>query len=78
LLKTGKKFQSEIRHKCTAYSSVKLESGRIALHGGDIALMIVQNAENPSVREGKMKLNGGVYAPKKHLYGCDGSSWAYV
>lgn len=31
--------------------SVKLESGRIALHRGDIALMIVQNAETMGVRE---------------------------
>lgn len=31
--------------------SVKLESGRIALHRGDIVLMIVQNAETMGVRE---------------------------
>ena len=45
---------------------------------GDTALMIVQNAENPSVREGKMRLNAGFYAPKKHFYGCDRSSWVYA
>lgn len=76
--KNWKKFQSGIGYKCSSFSSVKLESRRIALHMGDTALMIVQNAENPSVREGKMRLNAGFYAPKKHFYGCDRSSWVYA
>ena len=76
--KNWKKFQSEIRHKCTSYSSVKLGGWQNAVYRGDIALLIVQNAEDPSVSKGKTSVNWGVYAPKKHFYGCDGSSWVYV
>ena len=28
--------------------------------------------------QGKMRLNAGFYAPKKHFYGCDRSSWVYA
>ena len=76
--KSWKKIQSGVRHKCTSYSSVKLKSWQNVLHRSDIALMIVQNAGSMGASEGKMGLNWGVYAPKKHFYGCDGSSWAYV
>lgn len=51
------KLQSGAGYKCGSYSSAKLKSWQIALHRGDIALMIVQNAENPSVREGKTSVN---------------------
>ena len=76
--KNWKKFRSGVRHKCGFYSSVKLESRQIALHRSDVALMIVQNAESMGVREGRMSVNWGFYAPKKHFYGCDGSSWVYA
>ena len=72
------KFQSGVRHKCGSYSSVKLESWQIVLHKGDMAHPIVQNAENPSVREGKTRSIRSFHAPKKHFYGCDGSSWIYA
>lgn len=62
--KNWKKFQSGVRYKCDSYSSVKLESRQIALRRGDIALMIVQNAETMGVKEGKMRLNWSFYAPK--------------
>ena len=77
-VKNWKKFQNGVRHKCGSYSSVKLRSWQNALHEAEILHLVVQNAENPSVREGKMRLNWDVYAPKKHLYGCDRSSWVYV
>ena len=48
------------------------------MYRGNIALLIVQNAKNPSVSKGKMRLHGGVYALKKHFYGYDGSSWVYA
>ena len=73
-----KRFQSGIGYKCSSYSSVKPKSRQIALRRGDIALLIVQNAENPSVSNGKTSVNWGVYAPKKHFYGCDRSSWVYA
>ena len=73
-----KKFQSGVRHKCGSYSSVKLESRQTALHRSDIALMIVQNAETMGVRESKTRSIRGFYAPKKHFYGCDCSSWVYA
>lgn len=40
--------------------------------------MIVQNTENMGVREGRTSVNWGFYDPKKHLYGCDRSSWVYA
>ena len=61
-----------------SYSSVKPESRQIALYMEDTALMIVQNAENMGVREGKTSVDWDVYAQKKHFYGCDGSSWVYA
>ena len=45
---------------------------------GDIALVIVQNAESLGVSEGKTRSIRGSYAPKKHFYGCDCSSWVYA
>lgn len=76
--KNWNKFQSGIGHKCGSYSSVKLKSWQIAEYKGNMEHLIVQNAGNPGVKEGKMRLNWGVYAPKKHFYGCDGSSWVYA
>ena len=76
--KNWKKFRSGVRHKCGSYSSVKLESRQTALHRGDIALMIVQNAETMGVRESKTRSIRGFYAPKKHFYVCNGSSWVYA
>ena len=73
-----KKFQSGVRHKCSSYSSVKLEIRQIALHMSGTALMIVQNAVRMGVREGKTRSIRDFYAPKKHFYGCDGSSLVYV
>lgn len=55
--KNWKKFQSGVRHKCTSYSSVKLESGRIALHEAEILHLVVQNAESVGMREGKTSVN---------------------
>ena len=55
--KNWKKFQSGVRHKCGSYGSVKLESWQNALHRGDIALLIVQNAESVGVREGETSVN---------------------
>jgi hypothetical protein len=52
-----KKFQSGVRHKCGSYSSVKLESGGIALHEAEILHLVVQNAETMGVREGKTSVN---------------------
>ena len=40
-----------------SYSSVKPESRQIALYMEDTALMIVQNAENMGVREGKTSVD---------------------
>ena len=40
--------------------------------------LVVQNAESMGVREGKMRLNGDIYAPKKPFCGCDRSSWVYA
>lgn len=40
------------------------KSWQNVLYEAEILHLVVQNAENPSVREGKMRLNGGVYAPK--------------
>ena len=62
--KNWKKFQSGVRYKCSSYSSVKLEGRQIALHRGDIALVIVQNAESAGVREGKTRSIRGVCARK--------------
>ena len=52
--KNWKKFQSGIGYKCSSYSSVKLESRQIALYEAEILLLVVQNAESPSVRADKM------------------------
>ena len=43
-----------------------------------IVLSIVQNGETMGVREGKTSVNWSFYAPKKHFYGCDGSSRVYA
>ncbi len=40
--------------------------------------MIAQNAETMGVRESKTRSIRGFYAPKKHFYGCDRSSWVYA
>lgn len=40
--------------------------------------LTVQNTESVGVREGKTSVNWGVYALKKHFYGCDRSSWVYA
>ena len=40
--------------------------------------MIVQNAETMGVREGKTRSIRSFHAPKKHFYGCDGSSWGFM
>ena len=40
--------------------------------------MIAQNAETMGVRESKTRSIRGFYAPKKHFYGCDCSSWVYA
>ncbi len=40
--------------------------------------MIVQDAETMGVRESKTRSIRGFYAPKKHFYGCDCSSWVYA
>ena len=40
--------------------------------------MIVQNAETMDVRESKTRSIRGFYAPKKHFYGCDCSTWVYA
>ena len=40
--------------------------------------MIVQNAETMGERESKTRSIRGFYAPKKHFYGCDCSSWVYA
>ena len=77
-VKSWKKIQSRVRHKCGSYSSVKLKIRQNALHKGDVAHPIVQNAENPGVREDKTRSFRGFYAPQKHFYGCDGSSWVYT
>lgn len=76
--KNWKKIQSGVRHKYTSYSSVKPESWQIALYEAEILHLVVQNAETMGVREGKTRTNWSFYAPKKHFYGCDGSSWVYV
>ena len=47
-------------------------------HRDDAALMIVQNAETMGVREGKTRSIRSFHAPRKHFYGCDGSSWVYA
>ena len=52
-----KKFQSGIGYKCSSYSSVKLKNRQITEYKGDIALMMVQNAEIMGVREGKTSMN---------------------
>lgn len=49
MLKNWKKFQRGIRHKCGPYSSVKLKNRRIALREAEILLLVVRNAESPSV-----------------------------
>lgn len=69
--KNWKKFRSGIGYKYTSYSSVKL-------YWGDIAHLTVQNAESLGVSKGKTSVKWGFYAPKKHFYGCDGSSWVYA
>ena len=51
--KNWKKFQSGVRHKCTSYSSVKLESRQVTLYEAEILHLVVQNAESAGVREGK-------------------------
>ena len=51
------KFQSGIGYKCGSYSSVKSRSRQIALYEAEILHLVVQNAENPSVREGKTSVN---------------------
>ena len=56
-VKSWKKFQSGIGHKCGSYSSVKLGDRQNALHGGNIVLSIVQNAGSVGVRDGKNKTN---------------------
>ena len=65
-------------HKRTSYSSVKLESWKNAWYRGDIALLVVRNAESVGVSEGKTRSIRGFYTPKKHFYGCNGSPWVYV
>ena len=55
--KNWKKFQSGIGYKCGSYSSVKPESRQIAEYKGDIAHLIVQNAESMGVRKGKTSVN---------------------
>ena len=57
LLKIGNKSKVKPGNKYSSYSSVKLESGRIALHEAEILHLVVQNAGNPGVKEGKMRLN---------------------
>ncbi len=76
--KNWKKFQSGIGYKCSSFSSVKPESRQIALYEAEILHLVVQNAETMGVREGKTRSIRGFYAPKKHFYGCDGSSWVYA
>ena len=76
--KNWKKFQSGIGYKCGSYSSVKPRSRQIALYEAEILHLVVQNAENPSVREGKTSVNWGFHALEKHFYVCDGSSWVYA
>ena len=71
--KNSKKFQSGVRYKCDSYSSVKLKSWQITLYEAEILHLVVQNARIMGVREGKMRLNRGFYAPKEPFYGCDGS-----
>ena len=39
---------------------------------------MVQNAESMGASEGEMSVIWGFYAPKKHFYGCDDSSWVYA
>ena len=51
---------------------------RIALYEAEILHLVVQNAKNSSVSEGKTRSIRGFYSPKKHFYGCDGSSWVYA
>lgn len=55
--KNWKKFQSGVRYKCDSYSSVKLKIGQITLYEAEILHLVVQNAGNPGVKEGKMRLN---------------------
>ena len=76
--KNWKKIQSGIGHKYTSYSGVKLKSQQIALCEAEILLPVVQNAENPSVRESKTRSIRGSYAPKEPFCGCDRSSWVYA
>ena len=76
--KNWKKFQSGIWYKYASYSGVKLESRQTALYEAAILHLVVQNAGNPGVKEGKTSVNWSFYAPKKRFYGCDGSSWVYV
>lgn len=55
-----------------------LESRQNDLYKIKILLLVVQNAENLSVRAGETSVNRDVYAPQKHFCGCDGSSWVYA
>ena len=74
LLKMGR--NSRVESGINAALTVALR--RIALYEAEILHLVVQNAGNPGVKEGKMRLNRGFYTPKKHIYGCDGSSWVYA
>lgn len=51
---------------------------RIALYEAEILHLVVQNAGNPGVREGKTRSIRSFHALKKHFYGCDRSSWIYA
>ena len=53
-VKSWKKFQSGLGHKCGSYSSVKLKSRQFALHEAEILHSVVQNDKSLSVREGEM------------------------
>ena len=53
LLKMGR--NSRVESGINAALTVALR--RIALYEAEILHLVVQNAENPSVREGKMRLN---------------------
>ena len=69
-------MESGINAPLTVASSKK--SWQNALYGAKIRLITVQNAENVGASEGKTRSIRGFYAPKKHFYGCDGSSWVYA
>ena len=78
LLKIGRKSRVESGINTPLTVALSWIKWQIAECKGDIALMIVQNAETMGVRESKTRSIRGFYAPKKHFYGCDGSSWIYA